>query len=232
MLKIKTNNQKLIRPPYSAIYLVLFLFLFLLALSGCAQQYRADSKEENQVDHKDWLGATCSAGHMGSDKLSAGAEQFEVCQPVIWGAAKNVVRVKHLYISSQPDAYTLKIAHEKGVGLVINLREPTEFTWDENKAAKQAGLDYYNVPISVTGESFDPDSINQISALVTKYKDQKILLHCSSGNRASAWLAIHLAQDHNMQGEAAISLAKQAGLSSPAIESRVKQFYLDNHSQQ
>lgn len=146
--------------------------------------------------------------------------------------AKNVVRVKHLYVSSQHDADTLEIAREKGVELVINLREPTEFSWDENRAVNHAGLDYYNVPISTTGESFDHDSINQISALVTKYKDQKILLHCSSGNRASAWLAIHLAQDHNTQSDAAILLARQAGLSSPIIEARVRQFYLDNHSQQ
>jgi hypothetical protein len=112
------------------------------------------------------LGATCSAAHIPSDTLSAGAEQFAVCQPEIWGAAKIVIAVKYLYLSSQPDADTFDIALEKGIGLVINLREPSEFSWDEKKAAKQTRLNYYNVPISATGESIDPDAIKQISALV------------------------------------------------------------------
>ena len=46
-----------------------------------------------------WVGATCSAAHMPNDKLSTEADEFKVCQPGIWGAAKMVVGVKHLYLS-------------------------------------------------------------------------------------------------------------------------------------
>lgn len=221
MFEPNINNPKLIRTPYSSIYLV--LFLSLLALSGCAQPFSTESKASNRGHSLGWLGATCPTAQISTDKLSAGAEQFEVCEPEIWGAAKNVVRIKHLYISSQPDAETFKIAREKGLELVINLGDSSEHIWEEEEAAKQAGLNYYNIPIPSTGESFDPDTIDQISALVQQHKDQKILLHCSSGNRASAWLAIHLNKDHNMPMDSAISLAKQVGLTSPAVENRIKQ---------
>lgn len=224
MFKKKIDNQKLIHPPYLPVYL--FLLLFLLAPGGWAQPFSTDSKATNQVNKDDWLGATCPSAQMSTDKVIPGAEQFEVCQPEVWGAAKNVVRINHLYLSSQPDADTFDIAREKGVELVINLRDPREFTWDEAKAAKLAGLDYYNIPIPATGENFDPAAIKQISALVQQYKNQKILLHCSSGNRASAWLAIHLSKDHNMPMDNAILLAKQVGLTSPAIENRIRQYDL------
>jgi uncharacterized protein (TIGR01244 family) len=225
MNQLKKNDQQLCRTPYSAIYAVLLLGAW--ALSGCAQQYIANSKVTSEGNHSGWLGATCSAALMPTDNLNAETKKFEICQPEIWGAAKNVVAVKHLYLSSQPDADTLEIAREKGVELVINLRDPGEFNWDEQAAAKKAALDYYNVPISPSGESFDPDAVNQITALIQQHKGQKTLLHCSSGNRASAWLAIHLANDHSMPSDTAISLAKQAGLTSPAIEARVLRYLQD-----
>ena len=224
MSKIKINNRILIWKPYLAIYL--YLFLCLLALNGCAQGNSADSKGINKSPHVSWLGSTCPVNQIKNDELKVGEQQLEVCQPEAWGAAQSVVKIKHLYISSQPDLETFDVARKKGVKLVINLRDPKEFNWDEQKAAKQTGLDYYNIPISASGESFDSEAINQISALVQKHKNQKILLHCSSGNRASAWLAIHLIKDHDMPSDSAIELAKKVGLTSPAIESRVKQFNL------
>ncbi len=218
MFKTKINNPKPSWMPYFAIY------LFLLALSGCAQLFSADSKTMDKDDHEAWLGATCAVVKMTNDTLETGNEQFQVCQPETWGAAKKVVGIKHLYITSQPDSETFDIAREKGIELVINLRDHREVTWDEKKAVNQAGLNYYNLPISASGESFDPDIINQISELVQQHKDKKILMHCSSGNRASAWLAIHMANDHNMQSDAAISLAKKVGLTSPVITQRILRY--------
>ena len=142
----------------------------------------------------------------------------------IWGAASNVVGVKHLYFSEQPDAQTLVEAGDRGVGVVINLREPAEMDWDEAGSAQELGMTYYNLPIAAQSASFDAATMKKISALVGKHRDTKILLHCSSGNRASAWLAIHLVQDHGMHIENSVSLARQAGLTKPEIESRVRQY--------
>jgi uncharacterized protein (TIGR01244 family) len=213
---------------YSAILTCLFLGVSLL--SACVQQDDYRSAMANEDSDEVWRGVTCPITQLPTDSMSAGDEQFEVCEPEVWGAAKNVVGLKHVYISSQPDEETFEIAREKGVALVINLRDPEESEWDEENAAEQAELGYYNVPISGQSQSFDPEAIKQISALVQQHKDQKILLHCSSGNRASAWLAIHLAQEHDIDTDKAISLAKQTGLTSPAIEARVKH-YLQEHAQ-
>jgi protein tyrosine phosphatase (PTP) superfamily phosphohydrolase (DUF442 family) len=149
------------------------------------------------------------------------------CEKQVWGAANNVVNFKHLYISEQPDAATFDTARDNKVSVVINLRSPSEFDWDEALAAKNAGLTYYNVSISGTGDSFDPLAIEKISKLVEQHKDDKILLHCSSGNRAGAWLAIHMVEDHHTDIETAITLAKKTGITKPKIEARVRQYLIE-----
>jgi protein tyrosine phosphatase (PTP) superfamily phosphohydrolase (DUF442 family) len=144
-------------------------------------------------------------------------------EPQTWGATKNVVKVKHMYISGQPDNATLIEAREQGVAAVINVRGPKEIDWDEEAATVALGLDYYNIPIVSGDHGFDANAIDEITRLVGQYKDQKVLIHCASGNRVSGWLAVHLVRDHDMQVDPAIELAKLANLTSPAIATRVRE---------
>lgn len=141
-----------------------------------------------------------------------------------WGGASNVVLVKRLYFSEQPDWASFAVAHERDVGVVINLRERGELDWDEQRAATDNGLVYYNVPIARKGSSFSKAAIDEIGSIVRMHDDQKILLHCSSGNRASAWLAIHLVKDHDMGIEDSLSLARSVGLTNSTVENRVLEY--------
>ncbi len=147
-------------------------------------------------------------------------------EPQVWGAATNVVSVKHLYLSAQPDLAALLTAVEQDVGVVINLREPDEQEWDEKAAATSLGLTYYNLPIPRSGSGFDSDDLAQISKLVGKHRDTKILMHCSSGNRAGAWFAVHLVRDHGMSAKQSIELSRHVGLTNEVMKSRVIEFLL------
>lgn len=146
----------------------------------------------------------------------------DISAPQAWGSAKNVVKVKHLYFSEQPDTAGIAEAKAAGVEVVINLRSPEEMDWDEAGAVKQAGLAYYQVPIVGDGPSFDRESMQRVSELVKKHHGQPVWLHCSSGNRASAWLAIHLSQDHDMDVDQSIVLARKSGLTKAGVEERVR----------
>ena len=148
----------------------------------------------------------------------------DVGEPQTWGAAQNVVKLKHLYFSAQPDERTFLAAKTNGVDVVINLRESDETDWNEAGAASDAGIKYYSVPISRSGYSFDPKSMSKISAIVQDHHKQNILLHCSSGNRASAWLAVHLTEDHGLPIDASLAVAKRAGLTNSDVEARVVKF--------
>jgi len=142
-----------------------------------------------------------------------------------WGQAKKVSKLKHLYFSDQPDAIALKQAKENGVVAVINLRGPKEIDWDEQAVTEGLGMKYYNIPLITTSASFDPKVIAQIEAAVAAQGHQPVLLHCSSSNRAGAWLAIHLVDKHQMDKEQALTIARRAGISKQALEDRIKLYW-------
>lgn len=153
--------------------------------------------------------------------------QEQVSQPESWGKSTQVTQLRHLFFSNQPDTEALVEAKERGIGVVINLRAPSESDWDEESAAKGLSLAYFNVPVSGTAP-FSPAAINQIDALVKLHSDKKILMHCSSGNRAAGWLAIHLASQHGMETAEAMQVANKAGITKEGIRDKVRQYIADH----
>lgn len=143
----------------------------------------------------------------------------------VWGQAEKVTKLKHLYFSDQPDAVALKMAKEHGVVAVINLRSPQEMNWDEQAAAEELGMRYYNIPLMTASPSFNPDVVAQIEQAVAEQGRNPVLLHCSSSNRAGAWLAIHLADKHDMDKDQAISIGRKAGMTKQALEDRVRLYW-------
>jgi len=169
-----------------------------------------------------------AAGQAASAEKTTSIGAADFAAPQAWGAAGNVIGVKHLYLAGQPDQATLETAIEHGVGVVINLRGPKEHNWDENGAATKLGLTYYNVPMTGRGPGFDADTLAQISTLVGRHRDTNILVHCASGNRVSGWFAVHLAQDHGMPAEQSIEISRLAGLTNTGMKSRVREFLATN----
>ena len=149
-------------------------------------------------------------------------DQVEAQPP--WGDVDNVTRVSRLYFSAQPDAATFKAARVNGVDVVINLREPGETDYDEAADAAQAGLVYYQVPVARKGQSLDADAMARISELVRQHPGQRMLLHCRTGQRATSWLAVHLAEDHGMTVEQSLEVAGAAGLTSETLIERVQRY--------
>ena len=147
----------------------------------------------------------------------------QVSGPETWGTDTQVTQLRHLYFSNQPDQEALEAAKARDVKVVINLREPTEQNWDEESAAQALGLTYYNVPISGRGP-FSAADINRIDELVQLHSNDQILLHCSSGNRAAGWFAIHLVAQHGLQQDAALDIAREAGITKDVIAQRVTRY--------
>jgi protein tyrosine phosphatase (PTP) superfamily phosphohydrolase (DUF442 family) len=148
--------------------------------------------------------------------------------PETWGASDNVTHIENLYFSGQVDAESLHMARMQGVTTIVNTRYPSEMDWDEKSAAENIGLEYISIPISRDSDTFDPQTIARIDAVVGERTGQKILMHCSSGNRVAAWYAIHLVEKQNMKDDDAIDVARRNGLTREGMESRVH-VYLDKN---
>lgn len=126
----------------------------------------------------------------------------------------------------QPSAGELAELRDQGVDIVINARPDDEMDWDEAAAVTELGMQYHAVPIERSGSAFDRESIARITAIVDANPDSDIVLHCSSGNRVSAWYAIYLVQQKGLSREEALQQARAAGLTRAALEQRIEA-YLD-----
>lgn len=139
-----------------------------------------------------------------------------------WAGIENLTRVENVYVASQPDADALRAAASRGVGIVVNLRSPSEEAgFDEQAVAEAAGLEYFQIPVMTSG-GLDKDAMVQISQIVNASGSDPILVHCSSGNRVSGWLAVHLARNRGMTVDEALSVARAAGLTKAGLESMVR----------
>ncbi len=180
-----------------AFRLVLLLAVSLLAF-GCASTTKCAQEQQSPLTDSD----------------------FQPAQT--WGEKTQVIGVKHLFLASQPDQQALQQAQQQGVTTVINLRGADELDWDEAAAVKALGMNYHNVGISKKGPGFDDAAMAQITQLIHEQKGAPVFVHCSSGNRASAWLAVHMAHDHQMTVDESIRLAKKAGLTKAPLEKRIR----------
>lgn len=157
---------------------------------------------------------------------ACGDQTVEVSPSVAWGAASSVVQSGNLYFAGQPDRQTLETARSAGIQTVLNLRMPDEMDWDEAAVAAELGLEYLDMPISRSGPGFDSEIIERLHRYISDHPNEKILMHCSSGNRVSAWYALYLVQKKGYSLDEALPIAEQTGLTHADLVTRLQE-YLD-----
>jgi len=116
-----------------------------------------------------------------------------------------------LITGGQPEASAWKPLAQAGVTTVVNLRPASELP-DRNEAQEvaAANLTYINLPVE------GPASLNKALAdqlwQVLNAADGGVLVHCGTGNRCGAMLALTEAWFRQHDIEDAIAFGKQAGL--------------------
>ena len=118
-----------------------------------------------------------------------------------------------LLTGGQPDAQQLQDAAKAGVTTVIDLRAPQEDRgYDEQAAAEKLGLRYVRLPINGAGDI--NEAIARTLDRLLKQDAGTTLLHCASGNRAGALLALAHARVEGASNEDALQFGRDAGLGS------------------
>lgn len=117
-----------------------------------------------------------------------------------------------LFTSGQPAPSQWDAIRDRGVTTVINLRPDAEMGGrDEGREVLSAGMAYRQVPIAGAAGVTDANAA-QVKALIDEAPGP-VLLHCSTGNRAGAMLAV-LAARGGTPVEEALELGRQAGMTS------------------
>ncbi|MGD8174756.1 fused DSP-PTPase phosphatase/NAD kinase-like protein [Marinimicrobium sp. ARAG 43.8] len=125
---------------------------------------------------------------------------------------------EQLITGGQPSREQLQQMKAAGVTTVINLRGPGESAgFDEQAEAEALGLRYIALPIN-GADDITPDNARKLDELLNG--TERVLLHCASGNRAGALLALRAYRLQDLSEEEALQLGQEAGLTS--LEERVK----------
>lgn len=125
-----------------------------------------------------------------------------------------------LLTGGQPDASAWPRLASQGVSLVINLRPQAEMEGrDEAAEVARAGLAYREIPVASAADLSEAKARELWVAL--QGAKGHVLVHCASGNRVGALLALAAARAGGVAPEAALELGKRAGLAG--AEPRVRE---------
>jgi uncharacterized protein (TIGR01244 family) len=143
---------------------------------------------------------------------------------------QNCWRIGDFYVTAQPtDPLGLETASQLGIQSVVCLRDPAEtanppyppFDFSEDTTLTALGMSYVDVPIphGISQSQFDLRAGVVLAAL--ELLPTPLLMHCSSGDRASALWAVHLIVDCGLETADAIAYAEMSGLGEfvPYVES-------------
>lgn len=118
-----------------------------------------------------------------------------------------------LHTGGQPTLEELQRLKDDGVRTVIDLRGPQEDRgYDEAREVEALGMSYIALPISGK-EDISAANAQALHALL-QGREGGVLLHCASGNRVGALLALGAAQLDGLPTDEALALGRSAGLKS------------------
>jgi uncharacterized protein (TIGR01244 family) len=122
----------------------------------------------------------------------------------------HVVPVDGITSSGQPNEAALEVIKEYGYVAVIDLRGENENRGiDEKAAVENLGMDYVLLPIDGR-DAISFENAEKLDKLINSY-DAPVLIHCGSGNRVGALLALRKSHD-GASDEEAIAYGKDGGL--------------------
>jgi uncharacterized protein (TIGR01244 family) len=130
------------------------------------------------------------------------------------------------YFMPQPTPEALEAAKEQSVTTVINLRtddETKKLKYRPSEEAKKRGLNYYEFPID-KDEVPSKEKLEAIEAAYMSHhkKGEKVIVHCSSGERAAGWFSYHLRTTHKENVDVAIKQAQAVGLKNEKLINNFK----------
>lgn len=167
--------------------------------------------------------------------MSSNFTPVKVSAPIVT-AGQNCWQIGNFYVTAQPTEAGLAVAKTLGIQSVICLRDALETTYlqylpfdpeEDRTLTTSLGMSFANIPIphSPTEPQFNISqpqfNIRAGSVLaVLNQLPQPLLMHCSSGDRASALWAVHLIVNCGVSLADALAYAEVSGLATfkPYVE--------------
>lgn len=130
----------------------------------------------------------------------------------------------HRVASGRLQASDIPALKHAGIRQVIDLSLDSETPgFDEAAAVRAAGIGYHNLPIRGVGD-LTRARVVQFDRLLREVGEQPTLVHCASGNRVGAMIALRAALIDGQPTEAALAEGRRWGLKGlePAVRKQLQ----------
>ena len=125
----------------------------------------------------------------------------------------------------QPTRGQLEEAAAAGYMTVVNLRPLSERgAWDEEEFVTELGMTFFHIPVAGI-EDVNQENAEALREILRSSNGQPILVHCASGNRIGALLAIGAALFDGALLDEALELGRDAGLTR--LERTTREYLLE-----
>lgn len=132
--------------------------------------------------------------------------------------AINQLQIKNLshperatFASGQPGREELRALSQAGVKHVINLRPVQELDWNEGEFVQSLGMEYYSIPVKGAA-GITVENAASLSEVLKGIGGEPALVHCSSGNRVGALIALGAGALKGANVDEAVNIGKRWGL--------------------
>ena len=126
-----------------------------------------------------------------------------------------------LLSAGQPTPEQIAAAAAAGYKTVVNLRAESEpgFEWEPD-AVRASGMAYVSIPVTGSAGLTRENAVRLDAALKDAEAQGPVLLHCASGNRTGALLALRAAWIEGEDPQRALAYGRAAGLAG--LEPKVR----------
>ncbi len=146
------------------------------------------------------------AGHPLSAEARADVDPLEI------GIRNAKMPAEDLLVGGQPTPEQLAEVAKAGFHTVVNLRASGEQSeWDEAEKSAELGMAYFALPIA-SGKDLTADKARRLDEILSSIDALPALVHCASGNRVGALLALKAFYVEGDDTETALRKGTEAGL--------------------
>jgi uncharacterized protein (TIGR01244 family) len=168
---------------------------------------------------KNIIGRTLAVGALLCSFTAAttGAEDADV----LGSLPAHIAIDERLHVSAQPSAEALTKLGAAGVRTVIDLRPDAETPdLDEKAVVEKTGVVYRSLPIAGKA-GLTKENVVTFDKFLGEAKEGKVLMHCASGNRVGAMMALRARWLQGKSAEEAMAIGKAAGMNGLANDVQV-----------
>ena len=118
-------------------------------------------------------------------------------------------QVGRVIIGPQPKESDFAELEAQGVKAVINMRRASEMQdlpFLQDYLTQKHNMSYNRVPIGGDEDAYSPEKLAAFAQAIQQSTDEKVLIHCASGYRASQLYAAYLVAYEKMSPNAALKL--------------------------